>query len=65
MTAFYSLIVLLLIKLSRAGPVPNFGLPVSVAGSAQVISASNQTSAVVKCATNHLGNVSLASNYTK
>ncbi|XP_061496532.1 uncharacterized protein LOC133391010 [Anopheles gambiae] len=65
MTAFYSLIVLLLIKLSRAGPVPNFGLPVSVAGSAQVISASNQTSAVVKSATNHLGNVSLASNYTK
>uniref|UniRef100_A0A182JTR8 Uncharacterized protein n=1 Tax=Anopheles christyi TaxID=43041 RepID=A0A182JTR8_9DIPT len=52
-------------SLDTYDPVPDFGLPVTVAGSAQVISITNQTSALLKTATNNFNDISLRSNYTK
>ncbi|XP_049297838.1 uncharacterized protein LOC125771342 [Anopheles funestus] len=56
-------LILFIAKWALSGPVPDFGLPGAVPGSAQVIDISNQTSSLLQTATHRL-NISLT-NYTK
>uniref|UniRef100_A0A182RTX5 Protein TsetseEP domain-containing protein n=1 Tax=Anopheles funestus TaxID=62324 RepID=A0A182RTX5_ANOFN len=60
----YLFLILFITEWALSGPVPDFGLPGAVPGSAQVIDISNQTSSLLQTATHRL-NISLTSNYTK